>query len=134
MKENMDMPQKDYDMLKQIVKETEGKNYGVDPNSLENEYQELPNKESSSPDLAMEIFKDINPKGLLLGDLKKNLEKEIGEIKEALHALEQDDLNKELILELKNEILIKNLWITKINNFLMDNGIEDMLQMRSNLN
>ncbi len=110
MKEYLDQPKsEDRDVeavLKKIPKDKSDKYFESNPGK---ERQGL--KDDDAPDSADEIFKEINPLGLLVGDLKKKIEGEIEDLESLIDEMGKlgPELNKEVISGYKKELVAKNL-------------------------
>lgn len=129
-----DQPQKDTKALEKILdeipKDTSGQYF---ERQTGQERQSL--KDDNTPDLIEETFKEINPLGLSISDLEKNLEREIGELKSEIEELSANpELNKKLISSKQQEVLAKIIWIEKIDDFLLGKNIEDNIKFNPNLN
>ncbi len=95
------------------------------------EYEDL--KKNKLEDPADELFREINPTGIFIGDIKKKLEKEVVDGKALIEKL-SPNLNKDLINKTKKEIIGKNWWIMKIDDYLLDKNIEDLRKTNPSLN
>ena len=135
MREFLDQPKSDQRKIESVIDNIPKDKDGVFfQNKSRQEKQEL--SEDSRPDLAEEIFKDINPLGLHIADLKKNIENEVQELELSIKEMESEDpkLNEKIISDHKKEIVAKNLWIQKMNDFLIGNKLEEMEMLGSSLN
>jgi hypothetical protein len=136
MKEFLEQPKKQEkkieDITASVFKDEEGQTF----NSPSENLHDL--KENKDPDLAREIFKEINPLGLMLSDVKMNLEKEIQEQEAALQELKrlqgEGDDYKNFIGDMEKKIIKNKWWIMKIDDFLTDRNVEDLRKLIPNQN
>ena len=142
MKENFDQPKDEESKIKEAAanKITESSE-DIPCIGKKEEMQEMGETEKkefdpNEIDLTNEIFGEINPDGLYLGEVKNNLIGDIKDIENEIKDLERSStyVPKSIISEKKQAILEKELWIAKIDNFLTDKDVESLIKLKPSEN
>jgi len=134
-----DQPQKEAQKIEKITDRVFTKDENGRINS-ETEKQSLKGKEDGLFDLSEEAFKEINPLGLLLADLKRNLEKEAVELEARADEYRLMGKDEKIMNDLYDQAIEKHEWIFKIDNYLSKDKevVEDFKidheEFKSNLN
>ncbi len=135
MREFLDQPRKVNDEVLDITEKVfKGEDSGIFNQAANNERSEI--KPDDLHDLSEEAFKEINPLGLLIPDVKSRLESEIIELQNQINEIKNvyGESNEKSLREYKNQIISKNLWITKIDHYLLGINTEEIEKYKHNLN